>query len=57
MLTFKRNIRRLVCGYFSPIQAARNCLVNDLNVVKVSDFGMTRYGCLSIGRMVIGITA
>uniref|UniRef100_G3Q3W6 Tyrosine-protein kinase n=1 Tax=Gasterosteus aculeatus TaxID=69293 RepID=G3Q3W6_GASAC len=23
--------------------AARNCLVNDLNVVKVSDFGMTRY--------------
>ncbi len=32
-----------VSAYFSLIQAARNCLVNEHNVVKVSDFGMTRY--------------
>lgn len=25
------------------VQAARNCLINEHNVVKVSDFGMTRY--------------
>eukprot|EP00069_Balaena_mysticetus_P017615 bmy_10815T0 len=33
-----------VCAYDTDIiRAARNCLVNEAGIVKVSDFGMARY--------------
>lgn len=32
---------KIIDGFL--VQAARNCLINEHNVVKVSDFGMTRY--------------
>ena len=38
-----RHIRIVNCTTILFFQAARNCLVNESGVVKVSDFGMTRY--------------